>query len=245
MTSMAFCTIDFSPTQWGWKDVVKRKKHYFFCQVHGLSTWTINDEEVKVPAGKGVWLPRGTKYSAEFSPQDVICALGFRAKENPASSEAGVITIDNELEELLTQFSSPFTFRTNADAGRASIMAAVERLARTPEGLTLPKNPAARRIAEQLLHEPGSPRTIEQWSDWAHCSARSLQRSFAVETGRTFNEWRHICRMTAAQRHLRSGRSIARVGRTVGYANHSSFSRAFRSYFGYPPSAGAAPGKAA
>lgn len=233
---MAFCTIDFSPTPWGWTDVIKQKKHYFFCQVHGTSTWTVNDEVLHVPAGKGVWLPRGTKYSAEFSADDVVCALGFQEKDNPATSEARVITIDEELEELLTQFSSPFTFRTNADAERANIMAAVERLARTPEGLTLPRNPTARAIAEELLRNPGSPRTIEQWAAWAHCSPRSLQRSFTTETGRTFDDWRRICRMAAAQRHLRSGRSIASVGRLVGYTSHSSFTRAFRSHFGRAPS---------
>lgn len=239
VTSMAFCTIDFSPTPWGWKDVKKQKKHYFFCQVSGLSTWTIDDEIVQVPAGKGVWLPRGTKYSAEFSPDAVVCALGFREKDNPATAEAGVITIDQELEELLTQFSSPFTFRTNAAAERAKIMASVERLARTPHGLTLPQSPTARLVADELLREPGSPRTIEHWATWAHCSTRSLQRSFALETGRTFSEWRHACRMATAERQLRAGRSIASVGRLVGYTSHSSFTRAFRMHFGYPPSVGA------
>ncbi len=239
MSSMAFCTIDFSPTPWGWKDVMKQKKHYFFCQVSGVSTWTINDEVVQVPAGKGVWLPRGTRYSAEFSADAVICALGFVEKDNPATTDAAVISIDTELEDLLTQFSSPFTFRSNADAERANIMAAVERLARTPDGLRLPHSPAARLVAEELLREPGSPRTIEHWAGWAHCSSRSLQRSFAVETGRTFTEWRHACRMAAAERQLRAGRSIASVGRLVGYTSHSSFTRAFRVHFGHPPSVGA------
>lgn len=233
---MAFCAINFSPTPWGWKDVVKRKKHYFFCQVHGESEWVIDGVTVQVFAGQGVWLPRGTRYSTTFSERDVICALGFLAKENPASSDAGVITIDKELEKLLTQFSSPFTFRTNADAEQANIMAAVERLARTPDGLILPKSPGALRVAEELLRDPGSSRSIEQWSEWAHCSSRSLQRAFVSETGYTFSHWRLSARMAAAERYLRSGKPIANVGRSIGYTSHSAFSRAFRSHFGHSPS---------
>lgn len=237
MTMMAFSSIDFRSTPWSWKDVVKRKKHYFFCQVHGSSRWEVDGDTSTVPAGFGVWLPRGTKYSADFSPGDVICALGFVADDHPASTSAAVIAIDGELEQLLTRFSSPFTFQADPDLGRVRIMQAVERLVRAPRALALPTHPAARLVAEQLLLDPGSPRTIGEWATWSHSSTRSLQRSFATDTGISFQQWRSAARMETANRLLRAGQTLPSVVRAVGYNNHSSFTRAFRERFSLLPSA--------
>lgn len=237
MASMAFATINFSSTPWSWHDVVKRRKHYFFCQVHGSSDWKIDDRAVMVSAGFGVWLPRGTKYSADFGSGDVICALGFEADGHPAAAGAGVIEIDTELEDLLMRFSSPFTFEMDADRARQKIMDVVERIALTPRSLIFPVQGSARRVAEQIIADPALNRTIDDWAAWSHSSARSLQRAFVAETGASFQRWRMTARMEAAHRLLKAGKPIATVARAVGYISPSSFTRAFKAHFGFTPTA--------
>lgn len=232
---IAFTQVHFDPPPMGWTDLVNLTRHYFFCQVHGTSRWVVNGEALDLAAGRGMWLPVGTTYSSEFDDEDVIWAIEFDPGR-AATSQAGLVHIDSELEDLLMQFSSPLTFRAGAEANRSRMFDLIERLVRTPAGLVLPVNPPARAVAERLLAEPGSRWSADDWAAWAHLSTRSLQRIFRTETGMTFAEWRLECRMWNAERHLRRGRPVRSVSRLVGYENHSAFTRAFRRHLGCVPS---------
>lgn len=239
---IAFATVHFNSAPLGWTDLVNRTHHYFFCQVRGTSRWTVNGKPSELPAGFGMWLPIGTTYSAQFDDDDVIWAIEFDPSR-PATSRAGVVHIDDELEDLLTQFSNPMVVRADAETNRSRIFDVVDRLVRTPAGLELPANPAARAIAERLLVQPGNRWSTDDWARWAHLSTRSLQRIFRAETGMTFSAWRLECRIWNAERHLRRGSPVRSVARLVGYDDHSAFTRAFRRRVGHAPSQIAASGQ--
>ncbi|GAB4366423.1 MAG: response regulator [Spirochaetales bacterium] len=65
-----------------------------------------------------------------------------------------------------------------------------------------------------------------------------LSTYFKEKTGISFSEYLNKLRMGKAKQLLTDPQySVYRVSRIVGYSNVKNFSRAFRSYFGVPPSA--------
>ena len=62
----------------------------------------------------------------------------------------------------------------------------------------MPRDKRLRTVCAALLHEPGRPETLEEWSDLAGASSRTLARLFASETGMRFVDWRHQARLADA-----------------------------------------------
>jgi AraC-like DNA-binding protein len=52
--------------------------------------------------------------------------------------------------------------------------------------------------ARHLLHEPGRPETLEEWSDIANAASCTLARLLASETGICLVDWRHQPRLADA-----------------------------------------------
>ena len=92
-----------------------------------------------------------------------------------------------------------------------------------------------RKICETLLHDPGRHETLEQWSDVAGASSRTLARLFAGETGMRFVDWRHQARLAAALARLSEGGDVASVARSLGYDSASAFTAMFRRILGKAP----------
>jgi AraC-like DNA-binding protein len=86
-----------------------------------------------------------------------------------------------------------------------------------------------RRYADDALTVTGVSQNI-------FSSRRQLQRSFA-EAGTSVRETLHAIRMErAAEMLAHSDLPVADIGRRVGYRQPAQFAKAFRRYYGMPPS---------
>jgi len=66
-------------------------------------------------------------------------------------------------------------------------------------------------------------------------SRNTLQEIFKEKYKISIGHYRLKLRMHEAQKLLRGGRSIKEVSYSLGYASHSSFTNAFRSFFNLSP----------
>lgn len=101
--------------------------------------------------------------------------------------------------------------------------------------LPLPADRRLQRIAQALLADPGSDRTIDDWGTLVGASGRTLARLFVRETGLTFGAWRRQARLLDALSKLSDGQSVSSVARALGYDNPSSFTTMFKQALGTSP----------
>ena len=101
--------------------------------------------------------------------------------------------------------------------------------------VTMPIDPRARRVAEQLVAHPDDQRDLAAWADHVHASVRTLSRLFRAETGLSFTTWRTQIRIRTAIHLLAGGKSVNATARAVGYRKPSAFIAAFRKVTGQTP----------
>jgi AraC-like DNA-binding protein len=90
-------------------------------------------------------------------------------------------------------------------------------------------------LCQAVLAEPGSNRSIEEWSDLVGASSRTMSRLFSRELKMSFNQWRRRVRFYAAVEHLAAGTQISRVAARLGYSSPSAFTASFRREIGVLP----------
>lgn len=78
--------------------------------------------------------------------------------------------------------------------------------------------------------------SIEELAFLCHMSLSGFKRAFKAHYGVSPGKWLLERRLEQAQLLLKSGTPPSQVFHRVGYQDHSSFSLAFRKYYGYPPS---------
>ncbi len=101
--------------------------------------------------------------------------------------------------------------------------------------LPMPKDPRLERVAQAILDDPGSMRTVDQWAIVGSVSARTLRRLMRAETGMSFREWHQQAQLTHALEMLARGMPVMEVADALGYATPSNFIAMFRRAFGDSP----------
>ncbi len=93
--------------------------------------------------------------------------------------------------------------------------------------------------ARDIVHdEIALPHTIDSLSFRVGLSRRDFMRAFKEQFGTTFHDYYMEVRMARAANLLSEGRRrIGEVSKNVGYTQLSSFSRAFKAFYGVPPCA--------
>lgn len=102
-------------------------------------------------------------------------------------------------------------------------------------GPAMPRAHGARAVAEELIRDPALDLTVPQWAARVLSSPRTLRRDFLSETGLTFEQWRLLCRISAAVEFLAAGYDVDQVAMRVGFASRNGFTRAFKGRFGTTP----------
>lgn len=111
----------------------------------------------------------------------------------------------------------------------------IDRAEPLPLGLQLPSDARLLRVVVGLLKCPHDRRNLEEWSDVASASSRTLTRLFRAETGMSFRQWRQQVRLTAALGALSTGSSPAQAAAMAGFESVPAFGAAFRGLFGITP----------
>lgn len=86
-------------------------------------------------------------------------------------------------------------------------------------------------LAERYM----APPTLPELARMAGMNRTKLTQGFRELFGETVLDYSLRLRMSRARHLLLEGDTVGRVAAAVGYAHHSSFSQAFKSYFGFAP----------
>ena len=105
------------------------------------------------------------------------------------------------------------------------------------EPLSLPKAKDKRilRICNALLANPSNGTDLREWAQVVGASERTLTRTFKLDTGIGFAQWRKQCRLLHAVELLAGGATVTEVALSVGYLDISAFSRDFKMALGLTP----------
>jgi len=219
------------------RDLCEEGEHVLLWQVRGASDVVVDGAGRELRTGWALWVPAGVRHSFTTHDGAVVLPTFFPVASTATTLERPTaVAVDHDLATLLLACvqASYSIIRPRADLAR-QVLALIEEGPSAPSALPVPVSGPARVVAEALRFNPGDERGVEELAREAHASARTVERSFAAETGMTLREWRIRNRMETAARLLRARTAPDAVAQRVGYTSTSAFRRAFKGRFGVTP----------
>jgi AraC-like DNA-binding protein len=206
-----------------------------------------------VPPARALWMPPHMAHRVTMRSRVEMRTLyidALAARTLPASPT--LIEVSGLLRELiLAALEEPAAYEEAERGGLVARLILIElaRIKDRPLDLPMPRDPRALRVARALLDRPDLPLDLDQWSERAAASRRTLARLFRQETGLSFAEWRARLRAIEGLARLSAGASVSASAAAVGYGSPSAFSAMVRRNLGDTPRrfarTGAAPAVAA
>lgn len=160
--------------------------------------------------------------------------------------EKGAVIIQNneELNKLIASLQE-LSGEKDIDRYRLRLMEIFLLLGRiglpdipTPSHMTRKQNEIAKEAHDQLAKHPEAAYKVQDIAEKLNVSVSSLNQYFRACYGDPIATWVRKYRLNLAADLLKAtDRTIAEIATSVGYANISKFSAAFRRQFSMPPSA--------
>lgn len=188
------------------------------------STWVL-------PPTLALWIPGEVVHdvlatkSATFHSLYISPPAALQHSFPTAVTPIAVTPLLRELMRHLLDASLGPTERLRAEA---VVYDAITPADRHAISLPMPRDDRATQVADGILDEPESVRTIDEWGSVVGASGRTLTRLFQAETGMSFGDWRTRARVAIAAERLGRGDPVASAAHAVGYQDVSSFIAAFR-----------------
>ncbi|WP_111932166.1 AraC family transcriptional regulator [Paraburkholderia bryophila] len=208
----------------------------------GAGVLTVRTETAHwvVPPGHAVWITAGTLHCLSASRPVQYVSLYVDTDAAPLPSHSGALAPDPLVQALLAAAAAELSDHPQPydEPAKRLLQVLLDRLAQVPAaplGLTWPRDPRIRQIAEALSAEPTQSAVLDELAASAGVTARTAARLFVKETGQTFGQWRQQLRLLVALEHLGAGASVTQVALDVGYQDVSSFIAVFRDVFGDTP----------
>lgn len=198
---------------------------------------TVAGRDWLIPPGYGLWVPGGTEHSGAVLHAGEIVTVTFAANRRPLGwTEPTCFAVGSLLAEIITHLHDAAPDDRSRPAAETLMFQLLSPLPAHDIRITLPTDPRARAVAEELIARPANQRELVGWADHVHTSVRTLSRLFRTETGLNFATWRTHVRVRAAIPMLANGIPVGRAARAVGYRKPSAFIAAFRRTTGQTPS---------
>jgi AraC-like DNA-binding protein len=196
-----------------------------------------------LPPGRALWVPGGVRHQVRCITEVSVRIVYFLPEHPPLPPLCRVIGVSELVRALIGRLvelqGGP---RPSVQVHRVASLVEVLRAElacaeQQPLALPLPTDPAARQVAERILDEPGSRRSLAALCARVGASQRTVERRFREEVGLPLGHWRRAARLHAALVELASGASVAQAADRAGYDSASAFVQAFRRAFGFTPGA--------
>ena len=223
-------------------DRIPRHRHreaQLIYAIRGTMTVRTSAGRWVVPTQRAVWVPPLEDHSIRMTGL-VEMRTVYVCPEMAAglSRRCAVVHVAPLLRELVLRIMKFAGAAIDRGAESRVVGVFVDEIAiarQMPLHLPIPIDPRLRRITSALRHEPGDPRTLGQWGEFAGASARTLARLFQREVGMTFAQWRQQARLLAALELLAQGQPVTTVALDLGYDSPSAFISMFRRALGVSP----------
>ncbi|MBZ7924985.1 helix-turn-helix transcriptional regulator [Ensifer adhaerens] len=191
-----------------------------------------------VPPQCGVWIPGGTPHSMRVSGGTDLLLLCVEPDAAGLPKNCCTLSITPLLRELIVRLSSlPKYYERGQSTDRLVCVMLEELSEMSVEELYFPisNNIRIRRLADELVRNPGDRRTAKDWAAHAAMSERTLTRIVLEETGMTFGRWRQQLQIIVALQWLYSGKSVQNIAEGLGYESVSAFINMFKKTLGKSP----------
>jgi AraC-like DNA-binding protein len=137
-------------------------------------------------------------------------------------------------ERMLAPLPDP---RVSIFAGLLPLLHEMCRILPTlPEDPSPDTEPVAQRIMRYLNENLEAPITLQSLCSRFYLSRSQLCRLFRDAAGVTVKQYLTAKRLVRAKQLLDEGKQPTHVFQECGFSDYSGFYRAYRSYFGHPPS---------
>ena len=195
-----------------------------------MSVWTEQGSWV-APPHWAVWAPAGVVHSMRFTGAASLRTLYLRPGLAGLASNSAVIAVSPLLRELILRAVEIgfLDAREPTHGAMADLILHELRAHSTPAlDLPLPRSTLLRRIAEHVVKSPDDRCGHATLAKRFGVGARTLERSFAAETGLSLGRWRRQARFLHALRRLGAGAPVKQAALDAGYQSPSAFIAAFR-----------------
>ncbi|MFB9831517.1 helix-turn-helix domain-containing protein [Actinoallomurus acaciae] len=197
---------------------------------------TVARRDWLIPPGYGLWVPGDIEHAGAVLHAGEMLTITFAADRCPITwTGPTCFAVGSLLGEIITHLHRVAPDDHSRPAAEALMFELLTPLPAHHIHVTMPADPRARTIAEQLIAHPADQRELTAWADHVHAGVRTLSRLFRAETGLTFATWRTQVRIRAAIPMLAGGTSVNATARAVGYRKPSAFIAAFRRVTGQTP----------
>lgn len=199
----------------------------------GQSMWII-------PPHFAIWVPARTSHRIRMSSAVSMRTLYLRRRLLTLSQTCTVLHIDSLLRELIVEAVRVGSLRIRNHvecALRDLLIAKLTRASSVPTGIAIPREARASMIAQIVIRNPGTHRTLASLCSEIGLSVRTLERVFRKDVGMDFESWRRQVRLMKAIELLISGSSVKEAAYSVGYQQPTAFVAFFKATFGATPRA--------
>ncbi|WP_297007510.1 AraC family transcriptional regulator [uncultured Corynebacterium sp.] len=211
-------------------------EHHVFWVVCGSATAMVDGEVFQLEALDALWLPGGIAVDQISTEAGTVAFTVLLPTDTFPETGNGVVhrKISPELCTLLIhlfgRWKMPAWDGEKLTGGMATALRESFFGGRTGavERPRMPVSAAAVAVAQQLLADPGDPRSREQWATGVGLSERQLTRAFRVETGLSLSSWRVALKVAVAAEQVALGTPIGRIAHDLGYSGTAALSHAFR-----------------
>ncbi len=206
----------------------------------GVIRVTVGKDTWVIPPNRAVWIPSGTTFRAKISGRVALRTLYFRRglARRRLPQDCKVINVTPLLRELILHASRRNTVSDESarDVRMVRfILDQIQELAVMPLRLEKPSDPRARKAADAIIRNGGTPEALEAALDAFGLTRRTLERLFVADMGVTLGRWCHRVRMMHALTLLAEGNNVTTVALKISYNSPSAFIAAFRREFGVTP----------
>jgi AraC-like DNA-binding protein len=210
-----------------------------FCVESGLVHVRSAHGSWMLPPHRAGWIPPGVPHwvsiTGVLSGWGVLVAPAASTALRNAPCVIGVSDLLRALVQRCVQWAGAEELSPEQERMTWVLLDELRNSPHQPLHLPMPTDRRLLRVANAVLKNPGDPRTLEDWAQWAGMSPRTLSRLCAAEIGSSFAQWRQQAGLTQALELLAKGRSVADVADALGYATPSNFIAMFRRSFGESP----------
>ncbi|MCX4650828.1 AraC family transcriptional regulator [Streptomyces microflavus] len=204
----------------------------------GSTTLHTRNTVRRLVPGQGVWMPPGTPHASHPDPGSVSCyTYVTRAAIPPHWTSPRSLRMGRALQEMLLHLDANAMPDDRRLRAQRLIIEMLEEDPHAAMEVPVPEDPRIRAMAEDIMRDPESDLSLEEWAARHALSVRTVTRAFGRDVGMPFTRWRSLVRMSAATTLLAQGRPVNLVAHRCGYSTTSAFSAAFRRVTGTSPTA--------
>jgi AraC-like DNA-binding protein len=224
------------------KKIQSRTAHGFVFRKTGYAEYFANGRVYRVNEGEVAFLPKGSCYEISTYESEYM-SINFEA--NIEKPEISVYSLKDfhGAYNLIFGFSELWNFGSTADRYKCfsdfydllSYISRLEHLGNSETGNYSKIEPAMEYLREHI-YDPGLK--VDKLHHLCGISDTYFRRIFVSRFAMTPREYLLFERINRARLIIESGdyESIKAVSESVGYSDPLYFSKAFRKYYGFPPS---------